>query len=83
MELSLPLMYQRNLKTILYNRVPPLSDPEVSEGEGVGDWTVSRGPCVYSVDQGDGRLVPCYPGRESLQRAADAACQTSSSQLLI
>ena len=62
---------------------PPLSDPEVSEGAGVGDRAVSGGPGVYGADQGDGRHVPRHPGRESLQRAADAARQTSSSQLLV
>lgn len=44
------------------NHVPPLTDPEVSEGAGVSDRPVSRGPGVYGVDQGDVRLIPRYPG---------------------
>lgn len=62
---------------------PPPSDPEVSEGAGVSDRPVSRGAGVHRVDQGDGRLVPRHPGRGSLQRAADAARQTSARQLLV
>lgn len=38
------------------------SDPEVSEGQGVGHWPVGRGAGVHGVDQGDGRHVPRHPG---------------------
>lgn len=61
----------------------PRLEPEVSEGPGVSHRPVGRGAGVYGVNQGDGRLVPRHPGRESLQGAADAARQTSACQLLV
>lgn len=56
----------------------PQTDSEISEGASVGHRPVSGGARVHGADERDGRLLPRHPGWGSLQRAADAARQTSS-----